>query len=293
MGVRRQLKCARLLLAALPFTVGCANTIDTITGKRYKDDIFTHTFYSDDPTEVLRSGKDDTQRCKAMMKIREPKQNGADEKAQFEVLQLLATSATSDKQPNCRLQAIIALGRFEDPRTAKILLTAYQTAGQDPDAVVAETESGVVQAGGRRARSMFLPVASMTSENIAEIQATALKSLSTKRTPEALALLCEVAAKPAKREVKPVASGEQPELAAPATNSGDLFDVRLAAIRGLANFKGEAAAAHALYAVMTLDTSVAMRSRAHESLVSVTGQNYPPQAAEWRAYLKITEAAPR
>jgi len=292
MGVRRQLKCARLLLAALPFTVGCANTIDTITGKRYKDDIFTHTFYSDDPLEVMRSSNDSTLRAKAMMKIREPKQHGADEKEQFEVLQLLATSATSDKQPICRLRAIEALGRFEDPRTAKILLTAYQTAGQDPDVVAADPEAGVVQAGGRRARPMFTPVSSLTSENIAMIQCKALESLSKKRTPESLALLCEVAAKPAKRDVKPVA-GSEPDMTAPATNSTDLFDVRLAAIRGLGNFKGEAAAAHALYAIMTLDTSVAMRSRAHDSLVSVTGQNYPPHAAEWRAYLKITEAAPR
>jgi len=284
------LRACGVLVLASPFCTGCANTIDVITGNRFKDAPLTNMFGSEDPVEVLRTSDDSNVRAKAMLKLREPAKRGGSETEQFEVLQFLATSATSDKQVYCRLQAIETLGRFDDPRTSKILVTAYQTANQDPAIEKLTEEPGVVQAGGRRAKA-FTPISTFTADNVATIQCRALEALGKKRTPESLALLCEVATKPAKREARP-----QPgdlEALMPQGSGQDAFDLRLAAIRALGNFKGEIAAAHTLYQVMaTEQSSVAMRNRAHDSLVKVTGQDYPPQAPEWRAYLKLTDAAP-
>src|SRR5437763_782410 len=120
-GVRIQFfrrHAAKALLSALPFFVGCAGTWDTVTSRRFKDDPFHVMFHSDDPNQVLKSSEEAGMRAKAMLEIKEPKKAGGTEEEQFQILQILATSATSDKHPQCRMNAIAALGRFEDPRTS-------------------------------------------------------------------------------------------------------------------------------------------------------------------------------
>lgn len=275
------------ILLAAPLFGGCASTVDTMTGQRFKHSPFHTMFHSEDPLDQIKNSPEADVRAQAMLSIKEPKRSGGSEKEQFEVLQLLATSATSDKQPPCRLNAIEALGRFEDPRTSAILVTAYQTAGQEAPAEMPPTETGVV-AAGRRTRSGFAPVSSFTGDTIVTIQCRALESLGKKRTPEALALLCQVASTPAKREAKPTEID-----ALIANNSGqDQFDLRLAAIRSLENFKGDSGAAHTLYRVMNTEHDVALKNRAHQSLMKVTGQSYAPNAPEWRAFLKLADAGP-
>ena len=142
---------------------------------------------------------------------------------------------------------------------------------------------------GRRARS-FGASSSYTPETINGIRVRAIESLGKKHSPEGLALLCQIAAAPAKRDVKPAASEVD---ALSSVNVGlDEFDVRMAALRSLGNYNGEITAAHALYRVMNTEHDTALKSRAYESLKRATGQSYEPSAPEWKQFLKLIDSAP-
>jgi len=64
----------------------------------------------------------------------------------------------------------------------------------------------------------------------------------------------------------------------------ETLDRRLTAVRGLAKFKDPEAAA-ALASVLQSDKDVALRDRAHDSLVVCTGKNLPADSPQWAAYL--------
>jgi HEAT repeat protein len=85
-------------------------------------------FSRPNPLVVLRDSTDGDQRAKALASLREPKQNGGSDADQDVVIKVLVVSATADKQPLCRLAAIGALGRFEDPRAAQGLMDAFYNA---------------------------------------------------------------------------------------------------------------------------------------------------------------------
>ena len=283
---------AGAILLAPPF-VGCAGTVDRITSQRFRDKPFHTLFYTDDPLDVLRNVPEGDDRAKAMLAIKEPKLAGRSEAEQNEVVEILAKSATSDKHSICRLNAIEALSHFEDPRAASILVTAYRNAGKEaPVEALKETEQGIVLAGGRRNRSAFAPVPTVTPDQVATIQCRALESMGRKRSPEGLALLCEVAAKTVKKEVKavefdPLALG----------NIGqDQFDLQLAALTALENYKGDPQAIRTLYRIMTTDRDVAPKSCAYKSLVKVTGKDWPPESPNWATIVpagEIPTATPR
>ena len=242
-------------------------------------------FSSDDPVWVLENVPEGDQRARAMLAVKEPKRRGGNDEEQTKVVDIIAASATSDKQVVCRLSAIEALSRFEDPRTSRVLVAAYHNAAiegsKDND------PSGVVQAA-RKVRQPFAPVSSFTPEHVAMIQCRALEALGRKRSPEGLALLCQVAATPAKKESKPAdfdpfAQGDPGQ---------DMMELRLAAIRALAHFKNDMQAAQTLYHVMMTERgNVALRGRAYESLQKVTDKDYPHDSPDWKLVLPIKEEA--
>ena len=63
-----------------------------------------------------------------MRRLKEPLRDNRTQQEQDAVIDVLARAATSDPSPVLRLAAIEALGRFEDPRAAGILVIAYQNA---------------------------------------------------------------------------------------------------------------------------------------------------------------------
>lgn len=262
-----------------PFFCGCAGTIDTLTSQRFKDDPFRVMFSSEDPMWVLENVPEGDQRAKAMAAVKEPKQRGGNDEEQKRVMELIAASATSDKQVVCRLGAIEALSRFDDPQSSKILVAAYHNAAIE--APKDEGNSDIVQAG-RKVRTQFAPVSTFTPDQVVMIQCRALEALGKKRTPEGLALLCEVAAKPAKKETKP----EADPLAASDLGQ-DSFDLRLAAIRALAHYKNDMQAARVLYQIMTTEREVGPRCRAYDSLKKVTGKDFEWNSPDWRLVLQI------
>jgi hypothetical protein len=271
----------------LPFIGGCAGTIDTLTSQRFRENPFRTMFSSDDPLWVLENVPEGDQRAKAMSALKEPKRNGGRDEEQKRVMELIAASATSDKQVVCRLGAIETLARFDDPQSSKILVAAYHNAVIEAPK---DTETaGVVQAS-RRVRQPFAPVSSFTPEHVVMIQIRALEALGKKRSPEALALLCEIAALPAKKEAKPA----EFDPLAPGDLGQDSSDLRLAAIRALANFKNDLQAAQLLYRIMTTERGdVALKSRAYESLLKVTGKDYPPTSPDWKLVVQVKQDGQR
>jgi len=270
----------RLLVAAAclvcPALSGCVNTVDTVTGQKFRGSPFKSLWSSEDPMEVLRRESNADARSKAMLKLEEPRKRGGSEQDQAEALKILSETATNDKQVICRLSAIEALGRFEDPQAAPILVAAFrQATGEAP--VDPAPVAGVEQAG-RRSRLHSRTVTNFTPDNIVRLQCSAVESLAKKKTPESLNLLCEIANKPVPKEVR--AASLETLLQGDTGQEGN--DLRLSAVRSLANFRGDAKAAQTLYRVMiTEKAEVALKSRAHMSLMEVTGRDYPPDSAEW------------
>src|SRR5690606_36201165 len=66
--------------------------------------------------------------AKALHRLDEPITHGGTQNHQDEVMQILARVATTDDRALCRIAAVEALGRFEDPRAGDILLSAYHSA---------------------------------------------------------------------------------------------------------------------------------------------------------------------
>lgn len=282
---RRSLPAIAGIALILPFLSGCAGTIDTLTSQRFRERPFHTMFSSDDPAWVLENVPEGDLRAKAMLEIKEPKSRGGNDEEQNRVVDIIVASATSDKQVVCRFSAIDALSRFDDPRCAKALMTAYHSAaGEAPGN---DAPSGVVQAS-QKVRRPSATISSFTPEQVNRIQCRALEALGKKRSPEGLALLCDVAAKPAKKDIKPV---EFDPLA-----QGDLgqdsSELRLAAIRALANYKNDMQAAEVLYKIMLTERGdIALRSRAYESLKKVTGKDYLPDSPDWKLVIKGKDAS--
>ncbi len=63
-----------------------------------------------------------------------------------------------------------------------------------------------------------------------------------------------------------------------------ILDERLTALRGLSKFK-QADSAYTLLYVLETEKDVALRDRAHQSLVAVTGKHLPADAKLWAEVL--------
>ena len=133
---------------------GCAGTWDTLTSKRFRDDPFTtmqHMVSPEDPVLVLRSDpqRDGDEIAAAMRRLKEPLKNGGTREDQDMIVDFLAQAAESDPSPVLRMEAIGALGRFEDPRVTGILIAAYRSAHgrRAAEAAPQAVNHGVEQAG--------------------------------------------------------------------------------------------------------------------------------------------------
>src|SRR5262245_3771329 len=122
---------------------GCAGTYDLVTSERFKERPFHTLFASDDPMVVLESVQEGDDRVRAMKDLKEPRRNGGTTADQDKVIAILQASATTDKRALCRLAAVEALARFDDPRVGPILLAAYRNAPYDGPPAPSPTDPNV------------------------------------------------------------------------------------------------------------------------------------------------------
>jgi hypothetical protein len=238
---------------------GCTHFVDEITSREFKvRNLVSHP----DPVATLRSSTDGDARARAMHHLKEPAKHGGDQAQQDEIMQILTESAVNDPRPMCRLAAISALGRFEDPRCAGVLMQAYQGAS------------------------------TFSTETSNPIRCAAMASLGKKNTSEGLALLTQVAttakAPSAKPDVKLTSFEGEEELNKMLgqydPDSQAARDGRLAAIRALGLSKNRQAVEVLL--PLLAEQDVAIRNRAHEALEQVTGKRNIAKTPEaWQAAL--------
>lgn len=160
----RPLAVAGWCCAAL---TGCAGFWDEVTSRDF--DVRT-AISPPEPMTVLRTSTDGDARAKAMRRLKEPRLTGGTEQEQEEVVQLLRETAMSDPQPICRMAAISALGRFQDPRAVQALAGAYQTADQ------------------------------LSPEVAYHARCQALRAMGETKNPQAVEFLTEIARQPADRD---------------------------------------------------------------------------------------------
>lgn len=261
----RALQVAPAMFAALLSFVaaGCSGLIDRVSSRDFR---MRDLFVDPDPVAVLRQSTDGDARAKAMRNLDEPAKNGGTAELQTEMIGILAQSATGDPRPLCRLAAIDALGRFDDARTGPHLLNAYQQA-------------------------------SRFSTDIANpIRCEAMTALGKKNTPEALALLTQVATTQRvnpQPDIKRAGFEGEEELAKLLGQSDPDMqaarDTRLAAIRALGASKNPKAVG-VLVPLMD-DKDVSVRDRAHEGLRMLTGKSdVKPDREAWQR--AVNGAAP-
>lgn len=252
---------------------GCANTLDTVTSRRFRQDPFNTTYRMirpEDPLIVLladppRTGDD---RAKAMLRLKEPLAEGYDQQAQDAAFEVLARAATTDPSPVLRLAAVDALGRFRDPRAAGVLMTAYQHAH-------GRTEADTVPTG--RTPGLRASLAGPTGyapEVVAAIRCRAVEGLGKTGRPETIPFLASIAGGP---------GTDKPD-------GADDREVRLAAVRGLGQCRHPDAVV-ALAQVMTAEhgKDPAVTGRAHDGLIRLTGHRLPADPARWN---EVVQAGP-
>jgi hypothetical protein len=239
-------------LAPLSLT-GCSTFWDDVTSREFR---VKHLFVAPDPLVVLRESSDGDARAKALRRLKEPKRHGGTQTDQDYVVDLLTRTATTDRQPLCRLAAIDKLGEFQDPRAGKALIEAFYQADRfAPDP------------GSRP----YNELANRFPADVrTRIQCQALVALGKTRAPEGLDLLTTVLKEP------PVLDTEE--------ERRQQMDVRIAAARALSNYK-DYRATETLVQVLKKERDVALCDRVHDSLVTVTGKNLPPDAQAWDDFL--------
>jgi hypothetical protein len=119
-------------------------------------------------------------------------------------------------------------------------------------------------------RSVTEQKLNFTSEVNNLVRVEALQALAQTGQPTAVERLVQVAKEP------PAEGSSQ--------DQQEVLDRRLVAIRGLGRYNSPQAT-NTLLAILENERDAALRMRAHESLVAVTGKNYPPEARAWAIYL--------
>jgi hypothetical protein len=224
-----------------------------------------------DAMTVLRTSTDGDDRAKAMFELKEPKRNGGGDAVQEEAIQVLTDAATNDPRALCRIAGIGALGRFEDPRSIRLLVAAYYGASAFP------------------------------SDQANSIRVAAMTALGHKRSEEGLALLARAATAPiapatsAKSDLRLVSQKDedviQKLLGQSDPDAQAARDARLAAVRAM----GMSRDPNAIPVLIPLlaEGDVALRDRAQEALQNITGQkNVPPTPEAWSQKLSV-QAAPK
>lgn len=279
---------------------GCAADWDTVTGHRFRDSMLEHPWQTtkqlyvpEDPMLVLRTDppRDGDERAAAMHRLKEPILNHGTQEDQDIIINILAKAATSDPSPFIRMEAIGALGRFEDPRGVDILMSAYQSAhGRRGDPPPLPRPDPVVAIGGTSAGRLptslsghlkeFDALKSPTGfqpEWVSAIRCRIIESLGRSSRPEAADFLAVLAG----------ADGDDMGI-----DGGNDRDLKLAAVRGLGLCR-QPKSVIALNQVLNQAMSVppasqdtAMIGRSHEGLVRLTGQKLPPDPQQWNAVVQ-------
>jgi len=279
-----------MLIACLVGTsTGCAGSWDTLTSRKFREHPFKTTgemWSPEDPVAVLRSEtlRTGDERAAAMRRLKEPARNKGTQADQEAILDVLARAATADSSPVLRMEAVSALGRFEDPRAAGILMAAYQNAHgrratdpTPPKADIIQASAGV-SAGrsptvGPTERYPITGPTGYPPEWVSSIRCRAAESLGRTNRPEAAKFLATVA------------GGAGTDIEA---EGSDDRDIRLAAIRGLGNCR-QPEAVVALAQVLTAEASkkdTAIIGRTHEGLVRLTGKKLPPEPQAWNSVVQ-------
>jgi hypothetical protein len=115
-----------VLAAACLGAAGCSTFWDDVTRRDFSVSRF---FSRPNPLEVIAHSNDADDRAHALRLLREPLQYGGDQRDQAVVVNVLTTTAESDRQPVCRMAAISALRHFKDPKAVEGLKQAYYAAG--------------------------------------------------------------------------------------------------------------------------------------------------------------------
>lgn len=257
----RTLTLAGWFLLVLSGT-GCVS-VDTLTSRKFRQKPFETVFQPGDPLTVIRTSQEGDERAAAMRRLKEPLSNGRSQEEQDEVIGLLQTAAVQDPSPVVRVAAVDALGRFQDPRSVEILTAAYHQA------------SGASRAEPmRRDRAILSGPSGFAPELVTIIRTRVVESLAMTGRMEAVPLLAEVA------------TTEDEELVD--------RDVRLAAVRGLAQLRApESATALAKVLADQKGKDPALSGRAHEGLVTLTGLRYPADPEAWQQVIQAgTPIAP-
>jgi HEAT repeat protein len=109
-----------------------------------------------------------------------------------------------------------------------------------------------------------------TSETNNLIRLKAIEALAQTGQPVAVQRLIQVA--------------KEPPAEGSAQDRQEVLDRRLAAIRGLGKYNYPESD-DTLVSILANDKDIAVRTRAHNALVSATGKDLPPKAEEWALYL--------
>lgn len=265
------------LMVVVTGLTGCASTWDDLTSKRFRENTFHKSPFkaSDDPLQVLRTNPDGEERARAMRKLKEPVVAGMSQADQDEVMQILATAATSDPSPWVRLSAIDALGRFQDPRGVEVLIAAYhQAPGRPADAPVRQDKIQQVGASTRVRESTLQdkfglhgPVG-FPGDQEATIRGRSLEMLARKSDPRIVPFLTRVAT----GEDAPSAEDD------PETRTY----VRQRAVAALGNVRSKDSVV-ALAQVLNTEQGkdLTLTHLAHGGLVELTGKKLPADAAQW------------
>lgn len=265
---------------------GCAGTWDFLTSERFKSRPVGSLFDSNgDPLTILETTNDGHQRALALRDLREPKRKGKPEAEQEKALAYLRTSAVNDSRAMCRLEAIEALGRFEDPRAVPILIDAYKNAGYE-----GSSDPNVKPAGGVLAPNA---ASTFTPDTVTDIQVRAIRALGKHRKPEALPFLCEIASMRIESLPGEKSLINQTDYRLELTPSeGDRHRLKAEAIRALGGYEKNRQAIQTLIDALANDRDVAIRGLAHTTLLKITDQDFPPEAKPWQDWLAKMPVAP-
>ena len=154
-------------------SAGCASFWEEVMS-RERDWSYITGRNKPNPLVVLRDSDDGFRRAQALAELNEPLRHGGDAQQQELYLQILQAAALGGTQQNdpkdeplCRLKAIRTLGKYQDPRAARILEDVYQ--------------------------QQKMP---FTADNNNNIRKEALVALENTRDPDAWKLLIRVARQP-------------------------------------------------------------------------------------------------
>jgi HEAT repeat protein len=243
--------CCLLLSGA-----GCATFWDEILSHECDWSVATG-IGKKDPLVVIRDNADHVpnadgaRRAEAISQLREPLQVGGNAKDQQLYLEILTVAAKQDSEPLCRLAAVRTLGRFRDPRAARVLEEVYQ---------LPVRRANVKDDGN---------VLFFTHENNSMIRKEALVALEKSHDPEARHLLIRVARQPGPPPSADLADRLQTQ------------DEKMEAIRALGKYR-DAECIDALKYVLRSEKDIALRYRAIQSLEESTGKRWPTPIEAWQ-----------